>query len=55
MVTKRARERARAARWMAMGTKRARAIVTGVGGDKNSNGTVGKKGNGDGNKEGDGD
>ncbi len=56
MITaiKRARERSRAAIWMAMPTKRERAraargmvMATRVAGDK--------KGNGDGNKEGDGD
>jgi hypothetical protein len=54
-ATKRARERARAARWMAMATKRARATATRVVGNKKGNveGSD-KKGDGDGNKEGDG-
>ncbi len=52
MATKRARVRARVARWMVMATKRARemvargmAMATGVAGNK--------KGDGNGNKEGD--
>ncbi len=54
MVTKRARKRARAARWMATATKRARvragrgmAMATRVAGDKKSKGTGDEEGDGD--------
>jgi hypothetical protein len=53
MATKRARERARAARWMGTTTKRARATATRVAGDKKGNGGGDEKGDGDGNEEGD--
>ncbi len=54
-ATKRARERARAASWMMTATKRARATVTRVAGDKKGNGVGDEKGNGVGNEKGDGD
>jgi hypothetical protein len=56
MVTKRAMERVRAARWMVMATKRARATVTRVVDNKKGDGKGNdEKGDGDGNREGDGD
>jgi hypothetical protein len=53
-ATKRARERVRAARWMAMAMKRARATATMVAGYKNGDGVGDEKGNCNSNEEGNG-